>query len=138
MQSLVRFPHSWITKPNRFQLSFDVLTDSVGIRKVLVCPEALFALEKAGFLKKPYPISVGVARRVVQVAHLKGAVRLVRLGQTPIDHLGDFDPDLLPGSRIQRRPRGSEDLYRVPVQMVLVVAIEPDARGEINAIELQK
>src|SRR5579862_6204172 len=55
-----------------------------------------------------------------------------------MEHFGDFDLDLLPGCLTQRRPRGSEDLYRVPVQMVLIVTVKKDTGRKVDVVELQE
>jgi hypothetical protein len=36
------------------------------------------------------------------------------------------------------RPCGTEDLYRVPVQMVLVVTVKTDTGRKVDVVELQK
>src|ERR1017187_1560889 len=51
--------------------------------------------------------------------------------------MGDLGSNLLPGCGIQGRPGVSENFHHIPIQMILVVAVESDAGGKLDAVELQ-
>src|SRR5580698_4144914 len=112
--------------------------DGFGFRKLLVGPKPVIPSEIACLSKKVHTVSVSVALRVIQVTHLEGAIRLVGVLQTPIKHAKNLGANLLSGGTVESWPRGSEDSYRVPVQMVLIVAVELDAGRKVDMVELQK
>ena len=80
MQCLICFFQRWIVEPDRRKLGFDVVVDSFGVRKGLIGPEPVLALEVSGFLQKPNAVSESVSLGVIQITHLKRTVWLVRLG----------------------------------------------------------
>src|SRR6202034_1129840 len=84
MQGVIGFFQRWIIEPSRFQLCFDALLNSFRIGEGLVGPKPVFALEIAGLLQEPNSVPVSITLRIVQIAHLERAVRLVRFGEAPI------------------------------------------------------